>query len=159
MNGGIAATDRSTVGKSLARRLIELAMRLDGRPIRFLLVGTSGVGVSSAVLWGARHGLGLPTVAAGLLAGIVSTFTNFQLNDVFTWRDRRSRSVREKMIRLLRYYSTTAVGMVISLGVLVLLTDVLGIYLLVSNLVAIGVAGAFNYLLHNLWTWRGGKRK
>jgi len=158
MREGIA-TRPDPATRSLSRRLIELSMRLDGRPIRFLLVGTSGVGVSSAVLWVARHGLGLPTVAAGLLAGIVSTFTNFQLNDVFTWRDRRSRSVREKMIRLLRYYSTTAVGMLISLGVLVLLTDVLGIYLLVSNLIAIGVGGTFNYLLHNVWTWRGGERK
>jgi putative flippase GtrA len=138
--------------------MVTVARMVESRPVRFLLVGVTGVGVSSAVLWVGRHPLGLPTAAAGLLSGVISTFTNFQLNDVFTWRDQRSRTTREKLVRMVRYYSTTAMGTVISLGVLVVLTDWLGIYLLLSNLVAIGVGGTFNYILHNVWTWRGGKR-
>jgi len=133
-------------------------MRLDIRPIRFLLVGVTGYGVSSLVLWIARYSLGLPTVFAGVLAGIISTFTNFQLNDIFTWRDRRSRSVGEKVVRLLRYYSTTAAGMVISLAILVVLVDWVRLNLLLANFVAIGVGGTFNYVLHNIWTWRGAQR-
>jgi len=133
-------------------------MRFDTRPTRFLLVGLSGAGVSTAVLWISTQGLGLSTTWGGVLASLTSTFTNFLLNDVFTWRDRRSASLRMKVLRLIRYYSTTAAGQLVYLAVLTALTHRLRLYVLVSNIVAIAVGGTFNYLLHNVWTWRRGER-
>ena len=134
------------------------ASRLDTRPTRFLLVGVTGVGVNTIVLWGATQAGGLPTLLGGVLASLTSTFTNFLLNDIFTWRDRRSASWRVKAIRMLRYYGTTAAGNLIYLAVLTVLTQRLGLFVLAANLVAIGVGGTFNYVLHNLWTWRRGER-
>jgi putative flippase GtrA len=133
-----------------------LALHLDTRPTRFLLVGTTGVAVSSVILLFTTRVGGLPTAWAGLLAGATATFTNFLLNDAFTWRERRSRTLHLKAIRLARYYSTTAIGSLISLSILVMLTDWLGLFVLLANLVAIGVGGSFNYVLHSLWTWRRG---
>ncbi len=140
--------------RSAARRFSSLALRLDSRPARFLLVGTTGVAVSSSVLWLASRVLGFPTFWGGLVAGATATFTNFLLNDIFTWRDRRSLTLREKGVRMLRYYATTAVGNTISLGVLVALSDGLHLFLLLANLIAIGVGGTFNYLIHSVWTFR-----
>jgi putative flippase GtrA len=139
-----------------SRRLVNLSLRLNTRPTRFVLVGTTGVGVSTVVLWMATRGLGLPTFWGGLLASVTSTFTNFLLNDAFTWRDRRSSSLRMKAIRMVRYYSTTAAGTLIYLAILTVLTHRLRLYVLLSNIVALGVGGALNYLLHNVWTWRRG---
>ncbi|MGH7753825.1 MAG: GtrA family protein [Gemmatimonadales bacterium] len=127
------------------------------RPARFLLVGVSGVAVSMAVLWTAREIVGLSTTWGGTLAWALSTFTNFLLNDAYTWRDRRAAGWRARGRRLLRYYGTTLVGLVISVTVLVFLTDHLGVHLLASNLVAIGAGGTVNYLIHNAWTWRAGR--
>lgn len=148
------ASVRKTRAWPTSGRLLALSSRLDTRPARFLLVGISGVGVSSIVLWLAAHTAGLPTVVSGVLASVTSTFTNFLLNDLFTWRDRRSLALRVKAVRLIRYYSTTALGNVITLAILVVLTDWLGLFVLLANLVGIGVGGSFNYLLHNAWTWR-----
>ncbi len=106
------------------------------------------------ILWLATRMAGLPIAWAGLIAGATATFTNFLLNDTFTWRDRRSPSIRLKAIRLVRYYSTTAGGNLIYLGALTALTQWLGLFVLLANVVAIGVGGTFNYLLHNVWTWR-----
>ncbi len=135
----------------------EGAVKTGTRPARFLLVGLSGVGVSMGVLWTAREIAGLPTAGGGVLAWVLSTLTNFLLNDAYTWRDRRIAGLRARAERLVRYYSTTVLGFVISLVVLVLLADRLGLHLLAANLVAIGVGGTVNYLIHNAWTWRGGR--
>ncbi len=137
-----------------SQRLIELSARLDTRPARFLLVGTTGVGVSMIVLWVTVRMWGLSPAVGGICAAGISTFTNFLLNDKFTWGDRTSRSLREKAIRLGRYYATTAAGNVVYVAILTALTHGLKVFFLVANLGAIGVGGAFNYLLHNSWTWR-----
>lgn len=142
---------------SIYRRLVGLSLRLDSRPARFILVGVTGVGVSTAVLWLATRGAGISAFWGGLLASLVSTGTNFLLNDAFTWRDRRHRGLGAKVGRMLRYYSTTAFGNVIYLGVLTALVHRVGVFDLLANLVAIGVGGTVNYLLHNAWTW-GGRR-
>ncbi len=141
----------------VARRLLDLSLRLDRRPTRFLLVGISGIGVNTGVFWLATRG-GLAPFWAGLAASLVSTGTNFLLNDAFTWRDRRASGLRRTLGRMLRYYSATTVGNLIYLGVLTVLIQTVGLFYLVANLVAIGVGGTFNYLLHTVWTWRGGKR-
>jgi dolichol-phosphate mannosyltransferase len=139
-------------------RRIDLSLHLDTRPTRFVLVGVTGVGVSTAVLWLATQRLALSPGWGGLLASVTSTFTNFLLNDLVTWRDRRSSLLRMKAIRMVRYYSTTAAGNLVYLAVLQVLTSRLRLYVLVANIVAIGIGGAFNYLLHNVWTWRRGER-
>jgi putative flippase GtrA len=140
----------------VGRRLLGFSVRLDTRPTRFLLVGISGVGVNTGVLWLATRG-GLIPFWAGLAASLVSTGTNFLLNDAFTWRDRREAGPRPTAARMLRYYGTTAVGNLIYLGVLTLLIQSADLFYLVANLVAIGVGGTVNYLIHNAWTWRGAR--
>ena len=138
------------------RHVAALALRLDTRPTRFVLVGVTGVGVSTAVLWFSTQVVALPAPVGGVAASVTSTFTNFLLNDVFTWRQRRS-SLRMRARRLVRYYSTTAAGNLLYLVVLTVLTHWLRLFVLLANLVAIAVGGAFNYLLHNAWTWRRGE--
>ncbi len=140
----------------MSRRLINRPIYLATRPTRFVLVGITGVGVSTAVLWLATRAGGLPTIWGGVFASVISTFTNFLLNDSFTWRDRRRAGWGPWGGRLVRYYSTTAAGNLIYLGVLSLLVHWIRLFDLMANIIAIGVGGSFNYLVHNAWTWRRG---
>lgn len=144
---------RKAILTVMPRRVVDLSTHLDTRPTRFVLVGATGVAVSTAVLETATR-LGISTTWGGLLAAVISTCTNFLLNDAFTWRDRRSPGLRMKALRLLRYYSTTAAGNVIYLAVLTALVHRVGLYQHLANILAIGVGGTFNYLLHNVWTWK-----
>lgn len=137
-------------------RIRRLAV-LDVRPVRFLLVGVTGVGVNMLVVWVSTAGLHLQTTVAGVLAAALSTLTNFTLNNFFTWSDRRSSDLRVVAGRLVRYYVTTGGGNLIYLAVLTMLVEVLGIRLFLANLMAIGTGGVFNYWMHNIWTW--GKRR
>ncbi len=135
------------------RRLLHITSRLDSRPTRFLLVGLSGAGVNMVVLWVATRLLGFGTIPAGIAAAVISTGTNFLLNDPFTWGDRRAPGARAKLGRLVRYYTTTAGGNLIYLGLLTTLVHWVRLYDLLANLIAIGVSGTGNYLVHNAWTW------
>lgn len=137
---------------ALQARVRRLAV-LDVRPVRFLLVGVTGVGVNMLVVWVSKAGLHLQTTLAGALAAVLSTLTNFILNNFFTWSDRRSSDLRVVAGRLVRYYVTTGGGNLIYLAALTVLVEVLGIRLFLANLVAIGSGGVFNYWMHNVWTW------
>ncbi len=137
-----------------SQSLIDLFVRLDARPVRFLLVGATGVGVSTFVLWVTVRVRGFPPAVGGICAAVIATFTNFLLNDRFTWGDRRAPSIRVKGIRLLRYYATTAAGNLIYVATLTALTQGVKLHVLIANVVAIGVGGALNYFMHNYWTWQ-----
>ncbi|MDR7423249.1 MAG: glycosyltransferase [Armatimonadota bacterium] len=125
----------------------------DARLWKFLLVGASGAVVNMAVFGILIGPLGVYYVLAGAVAGAVSTFTNFVLNNAFTWADRREAAWSVFVRRLGKYYVATWVGYAAYLGLLWAITQV-GIAPMVSNLIAIGVGGMLNYVMHNVWTWR-----
>ncbi|MDR7417470.1 MAG: glycosyltransferase family 2 protein [Armatimonadota bacterium] len=126
----------------------------DARLWKFLLVGASGVVVNMVVFWFLVHPVGVHILSAGVVAGLLSTFTNFILNNAFTWADRKGGGVSIFVQRLGRYYVATWAGYLIYLGLLWGLTH-LGLVPMLANLISVGVGGLFNYVMHNVWTWRG----
>lgn len=121
------------------------------RGVRFGLVGLSGVGVNTVALWALAVGLGLPTVVASLLATEAAIISNFLLNDRWTFRSAAHRHAFGQ--RLLRYHSVAAGGMAISVGALAALTAHTSLPLLIANLLAIGAATAWNYVVNSRLTW------
>jgi dolichol-phosphate mannosyltransferase len=126
----------------------------DSRLWKFLLVGASGVVVNMVVFWSLLHPGRVHYLYAGVVAGLVSTFTNFVLNNAFTWADRREGARSVFLHRLGKYYVATWAGYLVYLGLLWGLTH-LGLAPMLANLLAIGAGGMLNYAMHNIWTWRG----
>ncbi|RAL24727.1 hypothetical protein DL240_00520 [Lujinxingia litoralis] len=141
------------------------------RLLMFGVVGLSGVGVNLAVFKLFYLGLvpgGLGEDARFLLANlagiIVSIFTNFLLNDRFTWGDRQKGSRRDWWRRLIRYYLAAsgagAVQMVTawaSLPLWVMLNLNPGGYKLAPTLgVLTGIACgmALNFVASHFWAFR-----
>lgn len=83
-----------------------------------------------------------------------SILTNFTLNDYFTFRDRRSPTLKSFLSRLVKFNLVSLAGLALNMGVLWLFTEVLGIYYLLSNLFGIVLATLWNYLVNTWWTWR-----
>lgn len=125
----------------------------DSRLWKFLLVGASGVVVNMVVFWLLLHLGRVHYLYAGVVAGLTSTFTNFVLNNAFTWADRREGARSVFLHRLGKYYVATWAGYLVYLGLLWGLTH-LGLAPMLANLVAIGAGGMLNYAMHNIWTWR-----
>ena len=121
------------------------------RPIRFGLVGLSGVIVNTVILWGLVRGMGLPVLLASALATEAAILSNFLLNDRWTFRT----AAQEGMFvqRLLRFNGVALGGMAITTAVLAALTVHGHLPLLLANLLAVGAAMAWNYVVNSRWTW------
>jgi dolichol-phosphate mannosyltransferase len=134
---------------SLMKRTGELA-----RFIKFCLVGASGVGVNMGLLWLLTEVGGLFYLLSAAISIETSIITNFLLNNYFTFADRRRPGIKSLLQLLLKFNLVSLAGLGINLGILWLLTEALGIFYLLSNLVGIAAATLWNYLVNNWWTWR-----
>jgi len=140
------------------RRLARwLALPSQQRFLKFCVVGASGVPVNLLLTY-----LGHAVLFAGLapawrdglalLLGIgVSIFTNFLLNDIWTWRDRGKR--RTFFGRLARFYLVCSGAAALQWGVAYALSRWLALYLLLAQLVGIALATVVNFVANNLWTF------
>ena len=131
------------------------------RLVRFGLVGLSGVAVNAGVAWLAHELLFTEqpvrlrqNLAVGL-GIIVSIFTNFVLNDVWTWGDRtKGRRIRW-FVRLAKYYVAAAIGAAVQAGMFNIAIVVVGDDLfLVANLTGIAVGTVFNFVLMHFWSFK-----
>ena len=132
-------------------------MKRKGELIRFLkfcAVGLSGVFVNMGLLWVLTEVAGLFYLVSAAISIETSIISNFILNDYFTFRDRRSPQVKSILSRLLKFNLVSLAGLGFNMGVLWLLTEVFGIYYLLSNLCGIAVATLWNYLANTWWTWK-----
>lgn len=144
------------------------------RFIKFAIVGGSGVLVNLATVWLAARllfaGMGDRDMAGRLtlLSGIVvSIFTNFVINDTWTWGDRSKDGAFAGWLRRCRdfYIAASVAGLVqwlVSLGmreVVVLDGGWLGLdaealALQLAALTGIAVATPINYVVNHFWTFR-----
>jgi putative flippase GtrA len=122
------------------------------QPIRFGLVGLSGVVVNTSVLWVLARGAHLPLPLASALATETAILSNFALNDRWTFRAAQQNPV---LLRLLRFNGVSLGGLAITTLLLTLLTSYGGLHLLLANLLAIGGAMTWNYVANSRWTWGG----
>jgi len=132
-------------------------MRRKGELVRFLkfcAVGLSGVLVNMGLLWLLTEFAGLFYLLSAAISIETSIISNFILNDYFTFRDRRSPHFRSFLSRLLKFNLVSLAGLGVNMGMLWLLTEVFGIYYLLSNLCGIAVATLWNYLVNTWWTWK-----
>jgi dolichol-phosphate mannosyltransferase len=128
------------------------ALRRFDRLIRFGLVGISGIVVNTAILWTLVHRTGLAVPLASMLATEVAIISNFLLNDRWTFRAGARR--HGVWLRLLPFNGVALGGMVLTAVLLTTLTNYAGLPLLIANVLAVGGAMIWNYVMNTRWTWR-----
>lgn len=135
---------------------LRLGLRTYMRLIRFLLVGASGFIVN----WGVFALLFLFTpVPVWLLIALAteaSILSNFFLNNIWTFRDRRETSFAG---RITRYHYTALGGLLITYFTYYALTTTVSWHALVVYPVAIGAATAWNFSMSYLWAWKKEKKR
>jgi len=121
--------------------------------LRFCLVGASGVVVNYLVMLALFESARLPYVAASMAAFLVANLTNFILNKVFTFNDRRT-SGRVLARQYVGFLGVSLLGLGINLAVLILLVEGAEMHPVPANLVGVLAATVSNFLGSKLYAFR-----
>jgi dolichol-phosphate mannosyltransferase len=129
------------------------------RFFKFCIVGGSGILVNMGLLWLLTEVAGLFYLVSAIFGIEASILSNFALNELWTFRDKRTGSARDALRRALKFNLLCGIGVGINLGVLYALTEAFGLYYLASNLIGIAIATLWNFGANARWTWNGDKRR
>jgi len=129
------------------------------RFIQFCFVGLTGVGVNFGTFWLLTRGAGLWDLAAVILGWATATLSNFILNDIWTFRDRRVRAAKAILLRAVKFFLVSLGAIGVYYAVYTPLTRFLGVYDLVAYAIAIGIGLVWNFSMSVLWTWRKSEKR
>lgn len=116
--------------------------------VKFSVVGLSGVGVNSGLLYVFFQLLRVPLVAASAMSVEASIVSNFLLNTLWTFND-----PSPSLHRFAKFNLVSLGGMLITVTTLQSLVSLVGMHYQVANLIGIALATLWNFGLNLLWTW------
>jgi dolichol-phosphate mannosyltransferase len=154
----------SKLGPRQYREFLAHLMRLSWetgelrRFVKYCAVGATGVGVNMGVLALCTMA-GMAYLRAGALAVETSIGTNFLLNEYWSFADvsRRHSGIIPRLLRFLQFNLFCAGGAALSLLTLWFCTGYLGIHYLLSNLLGMTIATAWNYGMNANITWESAR--
>ena len=124
--------------------------------LSFGIVGISGIFVNMGVLWLLTSYAGIYYLVSAIIAIEVSIINNFVWNDLWTFGSDRAHRRRSSAGRIWLFHLVSAGGAAINWVILFVLTQFVGIFFMVSNLVGILAGFVWNYLVNRNVTWRRG---
>lgn len=125
---------------------------VSARFLMFALVGASGMAVHFTALWVLHRGLGAGFGLAQGSATLLAMTSNYTLNNLLTYRDRRHRGARW-WLGLLSFWAVCGIGAVANVGVATALFEQQEGWLL-SGVAGAVVGTAWNYLATRAVTWK-----
>ena len=120
--------------------------------ISFMLVGGSGVLVHFGVLYAALS-LSVSFVAAQTLATLVAATSNFLLNNLLTFRDRRLRGSR-LIWGYIKFLSVSAVGILANVSAATVAYEQVVDSVFVATLAGIAIDTVWKFVIANRFIWK-----
>jgi len=117
----------------------------------FALVGLTGLVVNSAAIALFTDGMGIYYLLSAVLATVVSTVWNFGLTEALVFK--RSGQSAGRMKRLGLFMLMNAVALLFRSPLMYLLTTIVGIHYLISNIISLGVLTVLRFMLADQWIW------
>ena len=125
---------------------VDMRTRFLGHPLlKFALVGISGTIIKLGALYLLTDMIGLWYLASYGVAFVLSVISNYIWNSRWTFKNRGG---------FIKYLGISGVTLSLNLGLVYLLTDIVGIWYIFSG--AFGVLSAFliNYTLSRKYVWK-----
>lgn len=130
------------------------ALRMDIlRLIKFSIVGVIGAGINTGFLWVLTDVAGLFYLFSAVVAIEIAILTQFLMNDRWTFKETKTQHLEQLITRVFKSNVWRSGGLAVNVGVLYLLTEYMGVYYLLSNIVGIVCAFLLNYILESRLTW------
>jgi len=146
------ATEQKNYLKHLYRLI--RSERETERFIKFCMVGGSGVLVNMGAYWMLTRPASIRDIYAEPIAIELSILSNFILNDLWTFSDRRTGGFKSILFRTLKFNLVCGAGAAINFAVFYLLTRQVDLFDMLAVLCGIIAAMLFNFILNKWWTWQ-----
>ncbi len=124
-----------------------------GRFIKFCIVGGSGVFVNLGILALLVEIFTFQERPAYIIAVAISILTNYTLNSLFTYGDKKSPSRKESMRRVLYYYGVSVAVMFFNFAIFSLGLS-LGFHYILAAMIGIVTATVLNFILATKLVWK-----
>jgi dolichol-phosphate mannosyltransferase len=118
---------------------------------KFAFVGLIGTFINIAILYLLTEGFGIYYLFSAVISFLVAMTNNFFWNKIWTFKEKINSSLGKKYVK---FSLISVVALIVNLFFLYLFTDILGIYYLLSQVLAIGIALIINFLGNKSWTFR-----
>ena len=118
------------------------------RIARYALVGLLGVVVNTVVLFVLTDLASVYYLLSSAIATETAIVSNYLLNNAWSFAE-----LEPQARGLLRFNAVAVVGLVMTVAMLGLLTEVGGLHYLAANVFATGAGAGWNYLASVRWVW------
>ena len=118
---------------------------------KFAFVGLIGTVINLLILYSLTEFFGIYYLFSAGVAFIISASNNFILNKIWTFKER----IKDKILsKYVKFFSVSLVALFVNLFFLYIFTEFLGIYYMISQVIAIGIALIINFLGNKIWTFK-----
>lgn len=116
--------------------------------IKFALVGGSGSFIGLGILWLFTEIAGWYYLASLTLALLVSVSNNYFWNSKWTFKDKKA-----NIKGFGKYLSLSAGTLVLNLTLVYILTDIIGLWYMLSAIITTGIVFLINFTLSRKYVW------
>ncbi len=125
---------------------------------KFLIVGGTGFIIQTIIYWFLVHNTTLLLGLASLLSAQLAIFSNYNLNNLWTFKERKTEGLEQYFIKMLGFFATSNIGVIIIQSGIIQLGQILfgreGILPFVYYIVGTAVLMIYNFTVYNKFIWR-----
>ena len=123
---------------------------------KFLVVGGIGFTIQAVILRVLVDGASFNPSVSNLLGATVAIFSNYNLNNLWTFKSERAKNVFQYFGRMLKFYATSAIGVIlIQTGIIFIGDTLIGRkYYFIYFIFGTAVLLVYNFTVYRLVIWR-----
>ncbi len=118
--------------------------------VKFGVVGVTGTLVNIAILYLLTEKAGIYYIISAIFSFIVAMSSNFILNKIWTFRENIKLEIGKKYFQ---FGLVSVSALLVNLLFLYIFTEIFGIYYILSQILAIGIALIINFIGNKIWTF------
>ncbi|OGJ12200.1 hypothetical protein A3K62_00675 [Candidatus Pacearchaeota archaeon RBG_16_35_8] len=119
--------------------------------LKYASVGFSGIFVNLLFLWFFTEVLYIYYLVSAIFSFFIATLSNFLLNKVWTFRENVNHKFLAKGIK---FFAVAFFSLFVNIFFLWFFTEIVGIYYLISQVLASGFTLISNFTGNKLWTFK-----
>jgi len=124
--------------------------------VKYTLISFIGGALNLAILYSLTEFFGIYYIISAVIGFIVAGTNNFTLNKVWTFKE----NLKDKYFKeYFHFFSVSIFSYILSILILYLLTEFVGIFYVFSQAIALIAGGSLNFVFNKIYTFRARKKK